>query len=53
MEQIERKNVVVTKPTLTRPSRPKIQSTNDGWISVPQPDSSNPDDWYANDPFKK
>lgn len=37
---------------LTRPSMPKLQKTVDCYLVVPQPDSSNPDDWYHNDPFK-
>ena len=38
---------------LIRPSMPKLQKSHDCWIVVQQPDSTNPDDWYANDPFKK
>ena len=38
---------------LMRPSLPKLQKSHDCWIVVQQPDSINPADWYANDPFKK
>jgi len=38
---------------LIRPSMPKLQGGYDCWFVVQQPDSTNPDDWYANDPFKK
>jgi hypothetical protein len=42
----------VVRP-MVRPSMPKLQKTHDCYILVPQPPSSNPDDWYFNDPFKK
>ena len=38
---------------MVRPSMPKLQKLHDCYILVPQPPSSNPDDWYFNDPFKK
>ncbi len=55
LKQIEFQNVAlreIPNPPLKRPSKPKLQKTTDCWILVPQPDSTNPEDWYANDPFK-
>ena len=56
LERIQQNNIrIQSTPVqpMRRPSMPKLQKVNDGWILVHQPDSENPDDWYSNDPFKK
>jgi len=56
LEEIQRKSLIEQskpKPVMFRPSMPKLQKVLTGHILVPQSDSSNPADWYNNDPFKK
>lgn len=55
LEQIQKSNIQernTPKTQLTRPAMPKLQKTNSSYLVVPQTVSSNPEDWYHNDPFK-
>jgi hypothetical protein len=55
LEQIQKTNIQernTPKAPLMRPAMPKLQKTIDRYLLVPQPDSTNPDDWYNSDPFK-
>ena len=53
MENDTARAISFPKHPIKRPSKPKLQKYSDGWLSVAQPESENPDDWCFNDPFKK
>ena len=56
LEQIQKTNIQernLPKAPLMRPAAPKLQKSHDRYLLVQQPTSSNPDDWYNNDIFKK
>lgn len=57
LEQVQKVNLAedvrLSKSITMRPAMPVVQKSTNSFLVIQQPKSSNPSDWYHNDPFKQ